>query len=165
MFALPYLVHSRMATNESATIAICKQYALAQDNYRRVDHDGNGVLEYAKSLKELFDAGKIDADFAQAEFGPDAIPKDGYFFKVLRAQGPAGPGGARSYINPQGSMTIGYALEAFPAYWDQSGRNTFMISSSGTIYQKDLGGDTLKIASETTEFEPLNSNSCWICAE
>ena len=41
--AIPNLLRSRMAANESAAIAACKTFASAQDIYRRTDYDGDGV--------------------------------------------------------------------------------------------------------------------------
>jgi hypothetical protein len=31
---------------------------------------------------------------------------------------------------------------------------TFIVSQDGVVYQKDLGEDTLKVASELTEYNP-----------
>ena len=42
------------------------------------------------------------------------IPYQGYYFRVLKAQGPNAPGGAKNYME-DGRMTGGFALVAWPA--------------------------------------------------
>jgi prepilin-type N-terminal cleavage/methylation domain-containing protein len=157
--AIPNLLRSRMAAHETAAAASCKAFAEAEDIYRRTDYNKDGVLEYATALKganslyettaDQADVGLIDRTFAQAEGAPDtASPKAGYVFTVLTEQGPAATGGNRPYLSNSGGgtqhMTLGYALSAVPAQYDGTGRNTFMISNAGTIYQQDKGNtDTL----------------------
>lgn len=51
-------------------------------------------------------------------------------------------------------MIGGYALIAYPSRWDASGVMTFMCSHEGTVYQKNLGADTPKIANTLTRFDP-----------
>ena len=94
-------------------------------------------------------------------------PKAGYYFKVLTGQGPDAPGGRKSYVVAGAgaqahSMTLGYALLAYPAKWDGTGRNTFLINNTGTVYQKDLGAETQKIAEGITEYNPEQT---WVVAE
>ena len=177
--AVPNLQPSPMAANESAASAGCKTYAEAQDIYRRTDWDGDGLLEYAQALKgahSLFektpgtgDLTLVDQAFAQAEGVPSqgAIPKAGYCFKVLKGQGQHAPGGRKSYVVPGSglqarSMTLGYALVAFPAQYDKTGRNTFLINNTGTVYQKDLGAATLSMVGRMTEYDP---ESTWVVSE
>ena len=77
----------------------------------------------------------------------------GYLFKVLEGQGPAAPLGAISYkIN--GAMIGGFALLAYPAVYQGSGVKTFMVSQDGVVWEKDLGPNTLQVASATELFNP-----------
>jgi len=141
-----------MAANESAGIAACKAYAEAQDVYRRTDWNADGILEYAKTItgaNSLFektlgtgDVTLVDAAFAGAEGIPGtATPKAGYVFAILTGQGAGAPGGVKSYLTgaAPGNMTLGYALSAVPASWDGTGRNSFQINNTGTVYQQDTG--------------------------
>lgn len=156
---------------DSAAIAACKTYAEAQDIYRRTDWDSDGVLEYsltisgANSLYEKTpgtgDLTLVDAAFANASLPANVQPKAGYFFKVLRGQGSNAPGGSKSYIE-NGNQTKGYALVAWPAAYDESGRNTFIINNIGTVYQKDLGPDTVKLTEQMTEYDP---GPGWVVSE
>jgi hypothetical protein len=159
--AIPSLLRSRMAANETAAAAGCKAYAEAQEIYHRTDYTRNGVLKYAQSIHELLetkpgagDLALVDRTFAGAEQPSDkAVPKAGYYFKVLKAQGPHATGGKKSYV-VGGNMTLGYALIAYPAAYDSTGRDSFIISNNGTIFQQDLGPDTAKIVEQMTEFDP-----------
>ncbi len=45
--AIPNLMRSRMAANESAAIAACKAFSTAENIYRRTDYNHDGILEYA----------------------------------------------------------------------------------------------------------------------
>ncbi|MCY3022487.1 MAG: DUF2950 family protein [Planctomycetota bacterium] len=172
--AIPSLLRSRVAANETAACASCKAYAEAQEIYRRTDYDGDGVLAYAQSLRgdhslleQRAGAGDlclIDRSFAFAEGPPSAspMPKAGYCFKVLKAQGPHAPGGARNYV-VNGNMTGGYALVAYPSQYDGTGRDTFIISDAGMIYQADLGPQTPALVETMTEFDP--DPKTWVVSE
>jgi hypothetical protein len=91
----------------------------------------------------------------------DPVPYNGYFFRILTSQGPHASGGAKSYI-ADGLMTRGFAFIAYPAEYRSSGVMTFIVDESGTIYEKDLGPDTVKIAQATTAYDP---DSTWHAAE
>ena len=168
--AIPNLLRSRMAANETAAIAACKSFATAEDIYRRTDYNKDGALEYAQALSgvnSLFetvagtgDLALIDRSFANAEGlpGGTATPKAGYVFQVMTTQGSNASGGARTFIDGNSRMTLGYALEASASQYDGVGRNTFMISNAGTIYEQDLGSG----ATVPTAFDPT---TLWVIAE
>lgn len=83
-------------------------------------------------------------------------PYHGYYFKILKSQGPHAPGGQYSYLI-NGNMIAGYALIAFPDNWGNSGVMTFIINQQGRVYQKNLGPDTAKIAAAIAEYDPDSS--------
>lgn len=168
--AIPNLIRSRMAANESAAIAACKEYAAAQDIYRRTDWDSDGVLEYATSFtggNSLFtrnaatpgDVAMIEQSFANAGGNPGvATPKAGYVFAILTGQGASAPGGTKDYV-VSGNMTLGYGLSAVAASYDATGRNSFQINSTGTVYQKDQG------SSVTTHLTTYDPDTTWTVSE
>lgn len=146
----------KMLNNEMAAADACKAFAEAEEIYHRTDYDGDGVLEYAQSLKTLGDPklGLIAEGLGEAEGNPgEATPRAGYCFKVLKAQGAKATGGARSYI-VEDNMTLGYALLAYPEVYGSTGRHTFIINNNGTIFQKDLGSDTDAIVKQMVKFDP-----------
>ena len=81
------------------------------------------------------------------------IPYGGYFFRILKAQGPNGNGGAKSYMQ-SGRMVGGFALIAWPAVFNSSGIMTFIVGPDGDVYQKDLGTQTARLAAAMTVFDP-----------
>jgi hypothetical protein len=91
----------------------------------------------------------------------DPVPFHGYFFHILTSQGPHALGGAKNYI-VNGVMTGGFAFIAYPAEYRSSGVMTFIVDESGTIYEKDLGPDTTKVAEAMTVYDP---DSTWHQAE
>src|ERR1700730_7444845 len=91
-------------------------------------------------------------------------PFEGYYFRILRSQGPDAPDGAHSYID-NGKMTRGFAILAYPAKYGVTGVMTFVLGEDGedgTVYQKDLGPNTDEAARAITEYEP---DSSWHKAE
>jgi hypothetical protein len=57
-----------------------------------------------------------------------------------------------------GKMIGGFALVAYPAEYRNSGVMTFIVSYAGTVFQKDLGPNTAKLAERMTSFNP---NKTW----
>jgi hypothetical protein len=80
-------------------------------------------------------------------------PYHGYYFKIMKSQGPHAPGGKYSYI-VNGNMIAGYALIAYPDKWGNSGVMTFVINQQGRVYEKNLGPDTAKLVAAITEYDP-----------
>jgi hypothetical protein len=51
-------------------------------------------------------------------------------------------------------MIGGFALVAYPAAYRNSGVMTFLVNHEGTVFQKDLGPNTDKLAEQMTSFNP-----------
>jgi prepilin-type N-terminal cleavage/methylation domain-containing protein len=170
--AIPSLLRSRMAANETAAAASCKAFAEAEEIYHRTDYNHDGVLEYAtvlhgnnsllESTSGLGDLALIDKSFGLAEGDQGgganpAVPKAGYVFSLLTGQGVAATGGLRCYVTPAvppqvaPHMTLGYALSAIAAAYDGTGRDAFIINNNGTIFQKDR---TSSVPGHETVFNP-----------
>lgn len=77
----------------------------------------------------------------------------GYNYRLLYAQGPAAPGGARDYL-VQGRMIGGFAAIAWPARYGVTGVMTFIMSHDNVVWEQDLGPDTATRAGLTTVFNP-----------
>ena len=80
-------------------------------------------------------------------------PYHGYYYRILKRQGPHASGGAHDYIVGK-HMIGGFALVAFPAQYGASGVMTFIVNQDGVVYQKNLGPDTGKIARQMKEYDP-----------
>jgi hypothetical protein len=163
------LLFRRIGRNELDAIQICRGYVEAQHEYallRKV----NGVNQYAQRIVSA--EGKQDGlawknadgtwDGPVGERIAAAIargyskrtePYHGYFFKVLKGQGPAAPLGELDFV-VKGVMIGGFALIASPAQYRNTGVQTFMVSHDGLVYQKDLGPETLAIFQSIDRFNP-----------
>jgi hypothetical protein len=160
----------RIGGNELDAIALLRGYVDAQQEYALEVHDGSGIRQYAQ--KFLSSPGKHDGlswwNADKTPGGPmgDEIakalaegytdktkPYNGYFFRILTAQGPAAPRGARSYIY-DGAMIGGFAAVAWPATYDVTGIQTFLVNQDGIVYQKDLGPETATLAPQIKAYDP-----------
>jgi hypothetical protein len=163
----------RIGENEVNAVEVCRGYVEAQMEYSARDRNQTGVLEYAQKI--VSSPGKQDglywegapqslvpkafADAAAAnspESGKKSDRYHGYYFRILKAQGPDAPGGAFDYV-VKGRMIGGFALVAYPAEYAVSGVKTFIVSHQGTVYEKDLGVNTAALARQMTRFNPDKS--------
>ena len=92
----------------------------------------------------------------QEGYTDKAKPYHGYFFKILKGQGPAAPLGKMDFV-VEGAMIKGFALAAAPAEYRVTGVKTFIVSYEGIVYQKDLGPDTLKLFQQMELYNPVKS--------
>ncbi len=170
------IINRRIGANELSTIEVCRAYVDAQRDYATTDRNHDGYVEYAQ--KFVSSPGKRDGLYWPAQAGEDESPigplmararaegygaakikpasYHGYYYRILKAQGPHAPGGAVSYV-ARGHMIGGFALVAFPAQYGESGIKTFIVNHDGIVYEKDLGPDTAKIASGMTRYDPDGS--------
>jgi hypothetical protein len=165
----------RVGGNEQATINVCYQlvdaqqqhYARTNDGEHRYalklvgDNDGHDGLfssenedQSASPLGPLIASAGVESG-TTASHGP--VPFNGYYFRILTAQGNNAEDGAKSYL-VNGNMVGGFAFVAYPAVYRSSGVMTFIVNQNGVVYQKDLGPDTEKIANAMTEYDP---DSTW----
>jgi len=165
------MIDRRVGYNELSAIEACKAYVAAQDEYQRLDRDGDGLREYARRFIStpgahdgLYWPPENQADISPLNgFAEDANlaertgerpePYNGYYYRILTAQGPAAPGGAFSYLI-NGHMIAGYAMVAWPAKYGDSGVQTFICGENGIVYQKDLGPNTAALGASMAQFNP-----------
>ena len=163
--AIPSLLRSRMAANETAAIAACKAYSTAQETYHRTDWNHDGVLEYARTLSganSLYentpgagDVQLIDEDFAKAEGNPGTVqPKAGYVFRVQLAKI---TNGVLVDYKVKGRIMLGYGLSAVPNVYDSTGRNCFQTNEVGVIIQADRGA-----SAPSSVFTTVTGPETWI---
>lgn len=160
----------RIGRNELTALEVCRGYVEAQMEYAAHDRDGDGNLNYAEKIISspgkkdgLYWEGQADnlvpKSFADAAAtllmaaGKKPSPYHGYYFHILKAQGPDAPGGSMDYV-VKGEMIGGFALVAWPAEYGVSGIKTFQVSHEGKVYEKDMGPMTSTLARATTRFNP-----------
>jgi hypothetical protein len=168
------ILNRRIGRNELNVIEVCRAYVDAQKEFAAQHPLDGHKHEYAQRFTSS--NGQHDglywpaaAGQPQSPLGPliasataegyDAkalskqTPYHGYYYKILKSQGPHSPMGARDYM-VNGHMTRGFALIAFPARWGDSGVMTFIVNRHGIVFQKNLGPDTAVLASRITSFDP-----------
>lgn len=168
------LLYRRIGANELDAIAICNGYVEAQNDYALQPREGYDVNQYAQRIVST--PGKQDglawqnqdgtwsgpvgekvAKAIEQGYTSGSGPYHGYFFKILKRQGPAAaPLGEMDYVI-EGVMIGGFALVAAPAEYGITGVKTFMVSHDGIVYQKDLGPKTLDQFRVMERFNPDNS--------
>lgn len=171
------ILNRRIGANELDAITICRGFVEAQNEYAQEKHDDAKVNQYAQrviSTPGKHDGlawknangtwgGPIGEEVAKALEQGYSIPQGqpqpyhGYYFKVLKGQGPAARMGQMDFV-VNGAMIGGFALAAAPAQYRVTGVKTFIVGPSGTVYEKDLGPDTLK---QFQSMERYNPDKTW----
>jgi Protein of unknown function (DUF2950) len=164
------LLYRRIGANELDAIEICRGYVEAQDDYALRSRTLYNVNQYAQRIvstpgkqdgltwlnaNDTWE-GPIGEQIAKAiaqGYTPGETPYHGYFFKVLKGQGPDAPLGKLDYVI-EGVMIGGFALVASPAQYRVTGVKTFIVSYDGVVYEKDLGPDTLEQFKKMERFNP-----------
>lgn len=169
------ILNRRIGTNELDAITICRGYVEAQHEYATNKHDGAIVNQYAQRI--ISTPGKQDGLAWKGSDGTwegpvgegiakaleqgysdksKSQPYHGYYFKVLKGQGPAAPLGELDFVI-KGAMIGGFALAAAPADYQVTGVKTFIVSHTGIVYEKDLGPETLAAFQKMELFDPDDS--------
>jgi hypothetical protein len=172
------ILNRRIGHNELLAIHVCRAYVEAQREYYGMpEPDGDQIPKYAQHM--ISRPGKKDglywptaAGEKESPLGPLVAkakdegymqkrkegergprPYHGYYFRILKRQGPSAPGGKFSYVI-NGNMVAGYALVAYPARWGVSGVMTFIVNQRGRVYEKNLGPKTEEIARKVKSYNP-----------
>jgi hypothetical protein len=169
------ILNRRIGRNELSAIKAVQAYADAQRDYYLRNPQNDKLLQYAQKI--ISTKGKRDGLYFPTKAGEPVsplgprfeshvaknkgepgrpVPYHGYYYRILKAQGPDAPGGAYSYL-AQGKMIGGFALVAYPASYGNSGVMTFIVNHEGVVYEKDLGPDTATAVKKTTRFNPDKS--------
>jgi hypothetical protein len=168
------LLYRRIGANELDAIEVCHGYVEAQHEYALQPREGYDVNQYAQRI--ISTPGKQDglawqnpdgtwggpvgekiAGAIEQGYTNLAEPYHGYFFKILKGQGPAAPLGEMDFV-VKGLMIGGFALVAAPAEYAVSGVRTFIVSQDGVVYEKDFGPSTLD---EFEKMERFNPDKSW----
>jgi Protein of unknown function (DUF2950) len=168
------LLYRRIGSNELDAIDICRGYVEAQHDYALQKRGGYDVNQYAQRI--ISTPGKQDglawqnpdgswggpigekiARAIEQGYSGGAEPYHGYFFKILKGQGPAAPLGEMDFV-VKGVMIGGFALVAAPAEYGVTGVKSFIVSHDGVVYEKDFGPIALN---EFVKMERFNPDRSW----
>ena len=164
------ILNRRIGTNELDAITICRGFVEAQEEYAQEKHDDAKVNQHAQRIistpgkhdglawKNPTAHGEVQSVKASLRaleqgYSKQGEPFHGYYFKVLKGQGPAAPKGEMDFVM-EGAMIGGFALAAAPAQYRVTGVKTFQVGPSGIVYEKDLGPDTLKVFETMDRYNP-----------
>ena len=163
----------RIGSNELDAIQIARGYVEAQHEYALRPRQGYEVNQYAQHIVSTPGTqdglawqtpdgkweGPIGEEIARAiqQGYSRGEPYHGYFFKILKGQGPAAPLGTLDYV-VGGAMIGGFALVAAPAVYGVTGIKTFIVSQDGVVYEKDFGSATM---AEFKKIERFNPDRSW----
>ena len=167
------LLYRRIGANELDAIQVCRGYVEAQYEYAFQKREGYDVNQYAQRITSTPGkqdglawqnpdgtwGGPIGEKIARAieqGYTSGAEPYHGYFFKILKGQGPAASLGEMDYV-VKGVMIGGFALVAAPAEYGVTGVRTFIVSQDGVVYDKDLGPATIDGFEKMESFNPDKS--------
>jgi hypothetical protein len=164
------ILFRRIGANELDAIQVCRGFVEAQKEYASQIHDDSGINQYAQ--KVFSSPGKQDGLYWQNADGSSAGPVGeavakalsegysignpgfhGYYFKILKGQGPAAPMGRLDYVI-ENVMIGGFALVAVPSEYRVTGVMTFIVNNDGLVYQKDLGPESLNIVKKMELYNP-----------
>ncbi len=170
------IVNRHIGRDEYYAIGVCRAYVKAQRDYAARFASTTGKPIYAEKMHST--PGKMDglcwpetsgnpsplssyvAEACLEKNNPASAngphPFHGYYFKILKRQGPAAPGGKRDYVS-HGEMTGGFAMVAYPVRWGQAGIMTFIVNQDGIVYQRSFGENTAKTAAGIKEYNPDSS--------
>jgi DUF2950 family protein len=160
----------RIGRNELDAIEVCRGYVEAQEEYASEPRGGSTAVQYAQHV-----IGTAEKQDGLAWRDPDGVwrgpigekiaaaiaegyssklePYRGYYFKILKGQGPSAPLGRLDYV-VKGLMIGGFALVAAPAEYDVTGVKTFIVSNDGVVFEKDLGAKTRDVFQAMERFDP-----------
>ncbi|MGC1458998.1 MAG: DUF2950 domain-containing protein [Steroidobacteraceae bacterium] len=170
------ILNRRIGRNELKVIEVCREYVKAQREYAALKIGGQSAF----AQKFTSAGGHQDGLYWPAKPGDPQSPLgplvaearasgytaragagsrhrsnafQGYYFRILTAQGAAASGGAKRYL--VGSrMTRGFGLIAYPARFGDSGVMTFIVNQNGIVFERNLGPHTERLAAQITEFNP-----------
>jgi Protein of unknown function (DUF2950) len=167
------ILNRRIGANELDAIAVCRGYVEAQHQYAEEKHDDVKVNQYAQRV--ISTPGKHDglawqnpdgtwggpvgegiARAIERGYTEKSEPFRGYYFKVLKGQGPSARMGQMDFV-VEGAMIAGFALAAAPAQYRVTGVKSFIVGPDGVVYEKDLGPDTLKLFQAMDRYDPDKS--------
>ena len=168
------ILYRRIGRNELDAIEACRTFVEAQHEYASQKRDGSSVNQYAQKIiatpgkqdglawrnPDGTTGGPLGEELARAiaeGYSKKSEPVHGYYFKVLKGQGPAAPLGEIDFV-VKGVMIGGFALAAAPAEYRVTGVKTFIVSHDGIVYEKDLGPKTLE---QFRAMERYNPDKSW----
>src|SRR5580692_2153042 len=117
----------RVGENEATAIQVCEEFVMAKNEAGTKAVSEDSITRFAESL--------ASGTTTNAE-NKQPTPFHGYYFRLI-AQSPA------SGTRARGKRTTSLRLIAYPAEYQSSGIQTFVVTRKGVVFAKDLGSDSM----------------------
>jgi hypothetical protein len=117
----------RVGENEATAIEVCEEFVMAKNEAGTKAASEDSITRFAESL--------ASGTTTNAE-NKQPSPFHGYYFRLV-AQNPA------SGTRARGKRTTSLRLIAYPAEYQSSGIQTFVVTRKGVVFAKDLGSDSM----------------------
>ena len=148
-----------LVANERSASSSLKTLASAEAEFKSNDRDGNGLKDcWVGDVSGLYrytsgnnrEIKLIDKSLADADAAPlknqnlsalkrdQPLPKSGYLFAVLPKY--VDKEKTENYHSGGFRHSNKFGFAAYPVEYGKSGRYTFIINESNTVWKKDLGG-------------------------
>jgi Protein of unknown function (DUF2950) len=147
----PEILFRKIGENETTAIQVCHVLAKAKE-HNETQTGEDPIRQYAQSL---VNGGPANPDNTARDTS-DQSPFHGYYFRTVTGNTLAGTN-ERVASGTTGAL----ALVAYPADYRSTGVMTFIVTKSGTVYEKDLGSKTTTLAKELKR----SPDSSWHTAE
>ncbi len=166
--AIPSLLRSRIAANETSCQAALKQIVSTEGVWRQTDSDRNGAQDYwtydVSGFYYVSDANGaslkyIDVNMAKADssspalgtYGYTATDKSGYYLAAI-----ANDENGNAYVDvtlasaaaapflgsTQATNTSKFGFCGLPATYSSTGVRQYIVNEEGVVYQQDTGNNT-----------------------
>jgi Protein of unknown function (DUF2950) len=121
------ILFRRIGENEATAIEVCEEFVMAKNAADAKAASEDPITRFAESLSP----GAANADNKQSR------PFHGYYFRIVTQI-------AASDASGRGQR--GLTLIAYPAEYQSSGVQTFVVTQKGLVFEKDLGPETTTAA-------------------
>jgi hypothetical protein len=131
------ILFRRVGENEATAVEVGRALLTAEQQPERTTSD-DPIRQYAQKLVSTDNTNR--ANLEKQPFG-------GYYFELPIGKPGNTPSGTYSRVSNR-KKRGGLALVAYPAQYRSSGVMTFIVTQDGAVYEKDLGKNTARLASQ-----------------
>lgn len=151
------ILFRRVGENEATALEVCNTFALEKKKGETKATTDDPIRQYVQSLISPDSENATNTD---REKEKESSPFHGYIFRVVTGNSAVGTNG---YVSGgKNKKADGLALVAYPADYQSSGVMTFVVTQNGAVYEKDLGPNTTRVASNVKQHSP---DSSWHAAQ
>lgn len=151
-FAIPNLLESQKAGNETSAEKALRTIVDAESNFMKADYDNDGK-DFCFDLSMLHNTTDgAGTQIALIQSVLAAGTKEGYTYGTLADYDTA------SGTDPK----FGFAYFAVPVSYGTSGRRSYIVNHTGTIYYSDQGSVIISAGDTWSGLNPAGSGSGWV---